>query len=125
VRHPPPSDELRKARFEKVYEDNHGRILGYVLRRSHDPDAAADVVAETFLVAWRRIDTVPSGDDARLWLYGVARRVLAEHRRRSRRHGSAVADLTVQLRARLNALPGDMSVEPHDLAPGAPTISAP
>jgi RNA polymerase sigma-70 factor (ECF subfamily) len=32
---------------------------------------AADVVAETFLVAWRRLDSVPGGDEARLWLYAV------------------------------------------------------
>jgi DNA-directed RNA polymerase specialized sigma24 family protein len=39
------------------------------------------VVAETFAIAWRRVDAIPAGDQARLWLYGVARNVLAEHRR--------------------------------------------
>jgi RNA polymerase sigma-70 factor (ECF subfamily) len=42
-------------------------------------------VAETFTVAWRRIADVPSGQDARAWLYGVARRVLANHDRAIRR----------------------------------------
>ena len=36
-------------------------------------------MAETFLVAWRRLDDVPA--DALPWLYGVARRVLANQRR--------------------------------------------
>jgi RNA polymerase sigma-70 factor (ECF subfamily) len=39
------------------------------------------VVAETFLVAWRRADEMPAGDEVRLWLFGVARRVLANHHR--------------------------------------------
>lgn len=46
-----------------------------------DPADAADAVAETFLVAWRRLGEVPDGREARLWLFGVCRRVLANHRR--------------------------------------------
>jgi RNA polymerase sigma-70 factor (ECF subfamily) len=49
------------------------------------PADARDVVAETFLVCWRRLQRVPEGRDARLWLYGVARRVLANHDRAERR----------------------------------------
>src|SRR5262249_33967251 len=49
--------------------------------RVDDPADAADVVAETFLVAWRRLDDVPAGDETRPWLLGVARRVLANQRR--------------------------------------------
>lgn len=44
------------------------------------PKDAADAVAETFLVAWRRLPEVPSGEEARPWLYGVARRTLANQR---------------------------------------------
>ena len=56
-------------------------MLAYVLRRVERAEDAGDVVAETFLVAWRRMDKVPAGDEARLWLYGVARRQLANQRR--------------------------------------------
>jgi hypothetical protein len=49
-------------------------ILGYALRRTTSPDDAADILAETFLTAWRRLDELPSGEEAGLWLYGVARR---------------------------------------------------
>jgi RNA polymerase sigma factor (sigma-70 family) len=56
-------------------------ILGYALRRTHSPEDAADIVAETFLTAWRRLDEIPRGEQTRLWLYGVARRVLANARR--------------------------------------------
>ena len=45
-----------------------------------DPSDAADVAADVFVVAWRRLDEVPDGTE-RLWLFGVARRVLANQRR--------------------------------------------
>ncbi|MFD0852998.1 RNA polymerase sigma factor, partial [Actinomadura adrarensis] len=67
----------REARFEAIYTATYEPILGYVLRRCPSPDDSADVVAETFTVAWRRLDEVPDGDRAPLWMYGVARRVLA------------------------------------------------
>lgn len=74
-----------RARFEAVFAAESRAILGYALRRVDAAEDAADVVAETFLVAWRRIDDVPAGADARPWLYGVARRVLANHVRGNRR----------------------------------------
>lgn len=78
-------DGDRRRRFEEIYAANCTPILGYALRRTSNGDDAADVVADTFLTAWRRLDDVPSGHDARLWLYGVARRVLANHHRGERR----------------------------------------
>lgn len=75
-----------RARFEDIYEAYSGLILAYAARRTEGPADAADVVAETFLVAWRRMSDVPDGESARPWLYGVARRVLANQRRgRARR----------------------------------------
>lgn len=74
-----------------MYTANRGPVLGYVLRRAETPDDAADVIADTFLIAWRRLEAVPHGDQARLWLYGVARRVLANHHRSQRRR-STLAD---------------------------------
>ncbi|MDH4146396.1 MAG: RNA polymerase sigma factor, partial [Acidimicrobiia bacterium] len=68
-------------RFSEVYEANWRALLGYAVRRTDSAEEAADVVAETFLVAWRRRDVVPAEGQARLWLYGVARRVLANQRR--------------------------------------------
>jgi RNA polymerase sigma-70 factor (ECF subfamily) len=49
-------------------------------------DDAADVVAETFLQAWRRLEQAPEGGAVRLWLYGIARKVLANHLRGKRRY---------------------------------------
>jgi RNA polymerase sigma factor (sigma-70 family) len=89
---PPIADPgERQRRFEVVYAAHRGPILGYVLRRTGNPDDAADVIAETFLTAWRRLDEIPHDPQTRLWLYGVARRVLANHHRGERRR-SALAD---------------------------------
>ena len=76
----------RRVRFEAVYAANYESILAYARRRTHSCDDAADVVAETFLTAWRRLDQVPDNAGARLWLYGVARNILANHRRGQRRY---------------------------------------
>ncbi|MGK5550927.1 RNA polymerase sigma factor [Actinomadura kijaniata] len=87
--------------FAELYERNFRALLGYALRRCASADDAADVVAETFAVAWRRAGELPEGDNARLWLYGAARRVLANHRRGEQRH----ALRTAALRAELAAVP--------------------
>jgi RNA polymerase sigma factor (sigma-70 family) len=70
-----------EERFRRVYEGAFESLLAYALRRVEQPADAADVVAETFLVAWRRGRQMPDGAEATLWLYGVARRVLANHYR--------------------------------------------
>ena len=91
LRAPGVSFDDPQARFRCLFELAERDILAYALRRVGRPDDAADVVAETFLVAWRRLDEVPAGDAARLWLYGVARRQLANQRRGDLRR-SALAD---------------------------------
>lgn len=53
--------------------------MAYARRRT-DHATADDVVAETFLVAWRRLDDLPA-DRPLPWLYGVARKILANQRR--------------------------------------------
>jgi RNA polymerase sigma factor (sigma-70 family) len=79
-----PQAGALRDRFEAMYEANYHRVLGYAMRRMSRDDAA-DVVAETFLVAWRRLAEVPDGEEARLWLFGTARRVLANQQRAGRR----------------------------------------
>jgi RNA polymerase sigma-70 factor (ECF subfamily) len=83
---PEPQDS-RRARFRAVYDANYHRVLGYALRRAATREDAEDLVAETFLAAWRRLEEVPRGGDARPWLYGVARNALANQRRGQRRRG--------------------------------------
>ena len=73
----------REARFRRLCEAHTAAVLAYALRRVPRDDAA-DVVAETFLVAWRRLDEVDERS-ALPWLYAVARRVLLSQQRSTRR----------------------------------------
>ncbi|GAA2285834.1 RNA polymerase sigma factor [Nonomuraea roseoviolacea subsp. roseoviolacea] len=85
------------ARFEAVYKETYGRITAYAARRCDSPQDAADVVADTFTVAWRRVDELPEGEQATLWLYGVARKVLANRRRTGRYRQERNADLDAEV----------------------------
>lgn len=85
-----------RTRFEAVYRRTYEQILGYATRRCSCAEDAADVVAETYVIAWRRMAELPHGDAGRLWLYGVARRVLANHRRGERRRATRHAELTAE-----------------------------
>jgi RNA polymerase sigma factor (sigma-70 family) len=86
----------RQARFRAVYDSNYHRVLGYALRRAASREDAEDAVAETFLAAWRRLEEIPHGSDARPWLYGVARNALANQRRGERRRGRLSGRLHAQ-----------------------------
>jgi RNA polymerase sigma-70 factor (ECF subfamily) len=68
-----------RAWFEQLYRAHAGAVRTYARRRS-DAQTAEDVVADVFLVAWRKLGEVP-GDDPLPWLLAVARRTLANRRR--------------------------------------------
>jgi len=88
------------ARVSALFETEAIGLLGYFLRRVADRDDAADLVGETALTLWRRADSIPEDEQqARMWMYGVARRTLATHRRG---HGRRLA-LTDRLRDELSA----------------------
>jgi RNA polymerase sigma-70 factor, ECF subfamily len=75
--------------FRRLFHRHYGAVFAYVARRVGRDDAG-DVAAEVFTVAWRRIRRIPT--DAELpWLYGVARRVVANHLRSVRRRGRLAA----------------------------------
>lgn len=105
----------RQRRFEAMYAANSPLVLGYALRRTDDPADAADVVAETFLIAWRRLDDVPEGDRARMWLYGTARRVLSNHHR-GRRRARKLSERVAQEVSRVLATVEDSTVEGPEAA---------
>lgn len=75
----------RTTRFEELASSVADALRRYALRRT-DPDTAEDVVAETLLVLWRRIDGVPADPESAVaWCYGVARGCLANANRAARR----------------------------------------
>ncbi|GAA1700516.1 RNA polymerase sigma factor [Kribbella yunnanensis] len=75
---------MREHRFEALVRAVGEPLHRYLVRRT-DPAAVDDVLAETMLVLWRRIDDVPHLDDVLPWCYGVARGCLANARRAERR----------------------------------------
>lgn len=82
------ADEARRQRFEAAYRELYAPICGYTLRRVREPEDGAEVIAETFATLWRRFDRCPQGDELRPWLFGVARRVIANQRRGERRRSA-------------------------------------
>lgn len=72
----------RRVRFELLYVECAPAVKAYALRRAQ-PSVADDLVAEVFMVCWRRLDELPA--EPLPWLLGVARRVLSTQRRGERR----------------------------------------
>jgi RNA polymerase sigma-70 factor (ECF subfamily) len=97
--------ELAQVQFGRLYREQGRAVLAYALRRVDDREDAADVVAETFLVAWRRLAEVPPGAEARLWLYAVARRTIANLHRSERRRTRLGGRLAEALRTELATHP--------------------
>jgi RNA polymerase sigma-70 factor (ECF subfamily) len=99
----PDSEAVFKSLYEAVYAD----LLRFVQRRAH-PDHSEDVVADTFLVAWRRIDELPERhEDARAWLFGIARNTILNDRRGVERRRV----LGVRLREVSAGTPGDLDAD--------------
>lgn len=92
VRHAGASsgEAAARERFESIFVRHHSAVDAYVRRRM-GPEQREDVVADTFLVAWRRLDDVP--DDARAWLIAVARNIMATERRATTRRRSLLMRL--------------------------------
>jgi RNA polymerase sigma-70 factor (ECF subfamily) len=93
------------GRFEAMFAAHYAAVVRYAMRRV-GPDAAAEIVSETFLVAWRRRADVP--DNALPWLYATARRVIANELRRQRRSRAFAT----------RSQPGQHAADPADIVGG-------
>ncbi len=85
----------QEAQFQRLFASHHKAIQRYCLRRLPSSEAN-DAASEVFLVAWRRIDEIPTGDEALPWLYGIGRNVvrnIARSARRKLRLAAKVASL--------------------------------
>jgi RNA polymerase sigma-70 factor (ECF subfamily) len=100
----PSDDDLLAANTSEAFGefyDRHARaVLGYFARRTRDPDAAADLTAETFasaIVAQYRFK--PGGPPATAWLFAIASRRLADYQRRGWVDERTRRSLTMERRA--------------------------
>jgi RNA polymerase sigma factor (sigma-70 family) len=80
-----------KEAFRGIYERHHAAVCAYFARRGARDDVE-DLAAETFTIAWRKLPRDVS--EPLPWLYAVAGKVLANHRRRLARRGSFAADMS-------------------------------
>jgi RNA polymerase sigma-70 factor (ECF subfamily) len=85
-----------EERFGALYQSTRPRLIAYALRRTSSPEDAADVVAEVFTVAWRRLDDIPDDEASILWLYATARRVIANHTRRQAHRADVVQRIATE-----------------------------
>jgi RNA polymerase sigma-70 factor (ECF subfamily) len=100
---PEQEPDIYRGRFESCFREHHARLLAFTMRRISGREAAEEVVADTFAVAWRRRDRIP--DRPLPWLYAIANNVLADQYRSTRRR----RDLGLRLahEARADASGGD------------------
>jgi RNA polymerase sigma-70 factor, ECF subfamily len=111
-------------RFTSLFDEYAPRVFGYV-RRHLEREGVEDVVAETFLIAWRRLADVPA--DPLPWLLVVARNTMANQRRSAARHDRALSE--VALRGRLsqassNSAPEDLVVTRSTMVAALATLTA-
>jgi RNA polymerase sigma-70 factor (ECF subfamily) len=110
---PAPTEETRQARLNALFDTHAAAVFAFALRRTSRSEAE-DVVSETFLVAWRRLDAMP--DPPLPWLLGVARRVLGNRRRSDGRQNG--------LRTRLETDPSAVVAPSSDVASEASVVRA-
>ncbi len=87
-------DDMARYRFEAVVEEVFDPLQRYLGRRL-PADQVDDVLSETLLVMWRRLDDIPT-DGTLPWCYAVARRCLANHRRSAGRRRALAERLASQ-----------------------------
>lgn len=104
--------ETPEQRFTRLYQETREDVLAYLVRRSRTVEDATDALAETYTAAWKKLERLPEGDRARLWLFGAARNELRMAERRTR----ATNHLAVELAERLG-LAGDTPIDTDDSNP--------
>ncbi len=114
----PVARPSREARFRAIYEATYDDLLRFAQRRVH-PTHAEDVAADAFLVAWRRLEEMPvEVEDARPWLFGVARATMLNHRRGDRRRDALAVRLADPSGAGGSDAVDDLAASRLDLAAG-------
>lgn len=101
--------------FEWLYQRHSGDIRRFLGRRLA-PDDIEDVLAEVFVVAWRRVGDAPGEDRAVVWLYAIARRVLSNEHRRAHRARNLVDHVTAQPGSSTTADPAHAVVDQQQVA---------
>jgi RNA polymerase sigma-70 factor (ECF subfamily) len=78
------SGALDRAAFDRIFEQFSPAIFNYVLRMVGDSDRAADITQDTFIKAYRKLDTLTDEKSTRSWLYRIATNTAIDEIRRRR-----------------------------------------
>ena len=73
-----------RAAFDRLFEEFSAPIYNYVLRMVGDPDRAADVTQDTFIKAYRKLDSLTDEHSTKSWLYRIATNTAIDEMRRRR-----------------------------------------
>lgn len=104
----------RESLVETALRANSVDLLHYFERRT-GRDTAADLMAETMLIAWQREKDHPEGaEDSRMWLFGIARKLLMNSERGQRRRHRLASKLKMILRLDEASLAADHGAEVRD-----------
>jgi RNA polymerase sigma factor (sigma-70 family) len=79
--------------FTRLYDETSQDLLAFLLRRCSTADEAADCLAETYRIAWEKRNRIPGGDEARPWLFGIARNVSRRARANEERAAATSREL--------------------------------
>lgn len=113
----------REVRFTALYEAAYADLIRFAQRRAHHTHAE-DIVAEAFLVAWRRLDDVPKRrEDARAWLFGITRHTIMNTRRGAERQLALAVRLAETTQVTLDG-DADLVARQVDLAAAWNRLSA-
>jgi RNA polymerase sigma factor (sigma-70 family) len=69
------SARAETAWLDSLYRESSADLLAFLRRRCKTPEAAADCLAETYLIAWKKRAERPPEGELRPWLFGIARNV--------------------------------------------------
>ena len=100
-----PTDDAHERAFAQLFEEYSAPIYNYVLRMVADPDRAADITQDTFIKAYRKLDTVAEATSTRSWLYRIATNTAIDDMRR-RRNVTTMSDDQPTFANRADTRPG-------------------
>lgn len=98
--------------FSELYQRTRVEVLAFLLRRCSSAEDAADCLAETYLLAWKKRDNMPRGAETRPWLFGVARNVMRRGNELRDRTAAAASALAAEVERAGAVFPAPALAEP-------------
>lgn len=92
---PPAALAYEKPSFNEIYQTYYTAIYRIALRMTRDPHMAEDIVQETFIKAFLKLDTIFEKDKLKNWLSSIARRTAIDLFIRKKRNETSLEDLVL------------------------------